>query len=210
MDSCLCTICGNVHKCQFSITLPNLTPPSFGRQESGVSVYKQYAIVVIIWFLSMKRPWLKNVTNIFINVLKKQVFTRFGAKCGKMLLLISVCFSLQTVPHSTPCRVFVDVNILFGWWSKILFFNFQNITCAFIALVIHIYWEILNFYFSQDMPIICFRWVMLEYKGFSKYIYFHWKEWECWRRCYNYCWFHSNLDRVPCFREKHEALPCCW
>lgn len=81
----------------------------------------------------------------------KQVFTRFGAKCGKMLLLISVCFSLQTAPHSTPCRVFVDVNILFGWWSKILFFSFQNITCAFIALVIHIYWEILNFYFSQDM-----------------------------------------------------------
>lgn len=83
--------------------------------------------------------------------LEKHVFVRFGAKCGKMLQLISVCFSLQTAPHSTLCRVFVDVNILFGWWSKILFFTFQNITCAFIALVIHIYWEILNFYFSQDM-----------------------------------------------------------
>lgn len=113
-----------------------------------------------------EKTLIKKRYKYFHKCSKKQVFTRFGAKCGKMLLLISVCFSLQTAPHSTLCRVFVDVNILFGWWSKILFFNFQNITCAFIALVIHIYWEILNFYFSQDMPIICFRWVMLEYKGF--------------------------------------------
>lgn len=143
----------------------------------------------------------------------KQVFTRFGAKCGKMLLLISVCFSLQTAPHSTPCRVFVDVNILFGWWSKILFFYLPKYyMCLYSSCNSYILrnTELLLFSGYARLPIICFRWVMLEYKGFPKYIYFHWKEWECWRRCYNYCWFHSNLDRVPCFREKHEALPCCW
>lgn len=61
-----------------------------------------------------EKTLIKKRYKYFHKFSKKKVFTRFGAKCGKMLLLISVCFSLQTAPQSTPCRVFVDVNILFG------------------------------------------------------------------------------------------------
>uniref|UniRef100_A0AAZ1XEP7 CCHC-type domain-containing protein n=1 Tax=Oreochromis aureus TaxID=47969 RepID=A0AAZ1XEP7_OREAU len=45
----------------------------------------------------------KILLNVVKNDSKKHVFVRFRAKCGKMLPLISACFSLQTAPH-TPER----------------------------------------------------------------------------------------------------------